>query len=258
MKRIFLFGFMVVLLSSCGWGSFQVPKEEFQTKVQVLGVLPLLVDRTGPLDFPSKEALYDLLERINQEKHKILVSRLKDKKGYFDVRPLSGDPEFLKLSLLAAKKPAGKLGRPQGYEFNAADVAELCRRNVVDALLVVVLSGARVEETRRSRNLMETLTTEYNDVLVTAAVIGRDGKVLWNLAGDDSYQLLTLQYPDFDEAYYNRTNLVQVKYISQAGVERTLEEKLGSHGKLQPPETYDRLFDRIVTGISPSLLDALR
>jgi len=258
MKRILLYGLLPVLLSGCGWGTFQVPKQEFQAKVQVLGVLPLLVDRTAPLDFPQKEALFDLIERVNLGKHEILVSRLKAKKGYFDVRPLSGDPELLKLSLLATRKPADKFGRPQGYEFNSEDVAALSRRNVVDALLVVVFSGAQVEDTRRSRTLLETLKTTYNDVMVTAAVIGRDGRVLWKLAGEDSYQALQLQYPDFDEAYYNRSDQVQLKYISQGGVERILEEKPDESGKKQLPETYQRLFDRIVSSISPGLLDVLR
>jgi hypothetical protein len=106
--------------------------------------------------------------------------------------------------------------------------------------------------------LLETLKTTYNDVVVTAAVIGRDGKVLWRLSGDDSYQLLPLQYPDFDEAYYNRTDTVQLKYISQAGIERALEGKVDRGGKTPLPETYERLFARIVSSISPSLLDVLR
>ena len=258
MKRFFLYVALVVLLSSCGWGSFNVPKQEYQAKVQVLGVLPLLVDRTVPLVFPQKEALYDLLDRVNLGKHETLVARLKEKKGYFDVRALSGDPELLKLSLLSSRKAPDNFGRPQGYVFNSADVAELTRRNVVDALLVVVFSGAQVEDTRRSRNKLETLKTTYNDVVVSAAVVGRDGKVLWELAGNDSYQALILQYPDFDEAYYNRTDQVQLKYISLGGIERPLEVKSDKNGKPTLPETYDRLFDRIVSGISPSLLDSLR
>jgi len=258
MKRYLFYGVLVILLSSCGWGSYQVPKQEFQAKVQVLGVLPLLVDRDAPLDYPQKEALFDLIERVNVGKHEILVSRLKAKKGYFDVRQLSGNPNLLRLSLLSARKSTDRHGRPQGYEFNAADVAELSRRNVVDALLVVVFSGAQIEETRRSRTLLETLKTTYNDVVVTAAVVGRDGKVLWHLSGDDSFQAQVLQYPDFDEAYYNRTNMVQLKYISQAGIERALGENAEMGGKKSLPETYDRLFDRIVSSISPSLLDALR
>ena len=258
MKRTLIYGLVVVLLSSCGWGTFQVPKEEFHTKVQVLGVLPLLTDRSGPLDYPQSEALYDLIERTNQGKQENLVERLKEKKGYFDVRALSGDPGLLKASLLATRKPADLNGRPQGYQYNAADIAELCRRNVVDALLVVVFSGAKVKDTRHSRTLLETLATTYNDVLVSAAVVGRDGKVLWKLVGDDSYQLLTLQYPDFDEAYYNRTDRVQLKYITMAGIERVLDERVDKRGKSQPPATYVQLFDRIVSSISPSLFDALR
>jgi hypothetical protein len=258
MKRLVVYGIALLVLSGCGWGSFQVPKQEFQNQVQVLGVLPLLVDRDAPLDYPQKEALFDLIDRTNLGKHEILVSRLKAKKGYFDVRPLTGNPELLRLSLLSARKPANQDGRPRGYEFNAVDAAELSRRLVVDALLVVVFSGAQVEETRRSRTLLESLKTTYNDLMVTAAVVGRDGQILWELSGEDSYQALPLQYPDFDEAHFNRTDLVQLKYVSQSGVERTLEETTDNAGKTQPPATYGKLFERIVASISPSLLDRLR
>jgi len=257
MGRWLLCGLLLVSLNGCGWGSFQVPKREYQAKVQVLGVLPLLIDRSAPLDYPQKEALFDLLSKTNRDRHQVLVKELKKKKGYFDVRPLSGDPNLLSLSLLAGRKPADENGRPQGYRYNAADVAELCRRNVVDALLIVVFSGAQVQDSRRSRTMLESLDTTYNDVLVTAAVIGRDNQVLWELNGEDSYQALQLQYADFDEAYYNKTDQVRVKNISLAGVERALSESSDKDSQRPLPTIYRRLFDRISSSISPSLLDAL-
>jgi hypothetical protein len=258
MSRWLFYGLLLVLLNGCGWGSFQIPKQEFQAKVQVLGVLPLLLDRSAPLDYPQREPLFDLIGRTSRDRHQVLVESLKKKKGYFDVRPLNGDPDLFALSLLAERIPADENGRPQGYRYNAADVAELCRRNVVDALLVVVITGAQVEENRRSRSMLESLDTTYNDVLATAAVIGRDNQVLWELHGADSYQLLQLQYPDFDEAYYNKTDRVQVKNITLAGVERTLDESSEADAERPLPTIYRRLFDRIASSISPGLLDVLR
>jgi hypothetical protein len=258
MRRIVGFALLLLMLGGCGWGRFQVPKQEYRAKVQVLGVLPLLIDRATPLAYPHSEGVYDLLSRTNVGKHDELVARLKNKKGYFDVRSLPGGAELLGMSLLEGALPVDSHGRPKGFAFNQETIAELSRRNVVDALLVVVFSGAQVEETRRSRNLLESLKTDYSDVLATAAVVGRDGQILWQLNGTDSYQALQLQYPDFDEAYYNRTDHVRVKNIGLAGIERVLVEGPDKKGKLRMPKMYLELFERISSGISPGLLDSLQ
>lgn len=249
---------LVVFLFGCGGGTFKVPKQEYQTRVQVLGVLPLLVDHNSSLIYPQKEALFDILSRSVAGKNTFLVERLKNKKGYFDVRALSANPELTALSLLPSGCPHDAAGHPLGYVFNTATVAELAKQNVVDALLIVVFSGEQVEETRRSRTMLETLKTRYSDVLATAAVVDRNGQVLWQLAGPDSFQALVLQYADFDEAFFNKTDLVQVKNISLAGIERVLEEVPNKDGKTKLPEVYEDLFAEIASGISPGLLDALR
>ena len=255
MKKLLVYLF-VLLLAGCSWGKYQIPKQDYQQKVQVLGVLPLLVDTAAHFEYPQKEALLDILSRSSVDKHQLLVERLRHKKGYFDVRPLSGDAGLLALSLLTGDNPPAEDGYPLGYRFNPQAISELAQRNVVDALLVVVFSGAQVEETRRSRTLMELLTTRYNDIMTTAAVIDSNGQVLWELAGSDAYRAVLLQYADFDEAYFNRTDLVRVKNISLSGVEKVLGEDPEKPGVL--PEMYDKLFDRIVSGISPGLLDSLK
>lgn len=248
---------VVLLLAGCGWGSYQVPKQDYQEKVQVLGVLPLLIDTAAPFDYPQKQTLFDLLRRSVDGRHELLVEQLREKKGYFDVRSLEGDSELLALSLLAGEKPADLAGRPQGYRYNQQSVAELARQNVVDALLIVVFSGDQIEETRRSRNLLESLKTTYNDIMATAAVVDRNGQVLWEMVGRDAVRAVLLQYADFDEAHYNKTDLVLVKNIGLAGVEKTLAET-DSEGKQKLPTTYKKLFSRIASSISPGLLDSLK
>lgn len=256
MKKLLLVGIGVVLLSACGSGSFQVPKQEYQSRVQVLGVLPLLVDQNSRPDYPQKDILFDMLARSAKDKHKILSAQLKAKKGYFDVRTLTVNPQLTGMSMLSEGKTTDDFGRPTGYRFDPATVAEIAQQNVVDALLVVVLSGEKVTETRRSRTMLESLNTEYSDILATAAVVDRSGEVLWQMNGKDSFQFLVLQYPDFDEAYFNRTDRVQVKNISLSGLERALEEKAKKSAEL--PKVYQELFREIVSGISPGLLDSLR
>ena len=258
MQKLLFSGLLIILLSGCGSGTFHVPKQEYQAKVQVLGVLPLLVDHNSSLVYPQKEILLDVLTRSVSGKHEQLVKLLKEEKGYFDVRMLTASPELTALSLLSGGSSHGKSGWPQGYAFDAATIAEMARQNVVDAVLVVVFSGERLDETRRSRTKIESLRTVYSEVLATAAVIDRNGQELWQLAGNDSFRALVMQYADFDEAYYNRTNTVQVKNISMAGIERVLDEPQGQEGVSMLPEMYADLFAEISSGISPSLLDSLR
>ena len=248
---------LLLLLVGCGSGKFQLPKQEYQAKVQVLGVLPLLIDRTAPLNYPYREGMYDLLERANTGKQEELVASLIRKKGYFDVRALPGG-DLLAMSLFDGPQPVDQQGRPKAFIFNSETVAALAQRNVVDALLVVVFSGAQVEETRRSRTLLESLKTRYSDLLATAAVVDRDGQILWQMTGADSYQALQLQYADFDEAYYNRSKQVRLKNIELAAIERVITGEPDSQGKLFLSKMYVELFDRISSGISPGLLDSLR
>ena len=253
MKKALIYILVALVLTGCSWGQFNVPKQDYQAKVQVLGVLPLLVDTNAYFEYPQKEALLDLVARSAAGQQDRLVSRLRAEKGYFDVRALPGNPEMLTMSLLAGEQPRGEDGRPNGFVFNSQSVAEIAQRNVVDALLVVVLSGAQVKETRRSRTLLESLETTYNDILATAAVIDRNGKVLWQLTGSDAVRILLLQYADFDEAYYNHTDLVKVKNIGLPGLEKALDKEEDG----APPKAYQKLFDRIVSGISPGLFDSL-
>jgi len=258
MKKIFYAVLCVLVLSACSSGTFHIPKREYQSRVQVLGVLPLIVDRNSALNYPDKELLYDAVSRSAVGKYVNLAEELRKKKGYFDVRPLDVDIQLSSLSLLGAGSSHDANGFPTGYAFDTATVAELARRNVVDALLIVVFSGEQIRETRRSRTKMETLATTYNDLRATAAVIDRNGQILWQLAGEDSFQALILQYPDFDEAYYNHTDMVRVKNVTMAGVERALDEDPDRNGIRTLPELYDDLFEKIASGISPGLLDSIR
>lgn len=258
MKKIICVAIVSLLLSACGSGVYQIPKDEYQSKVQVLGVLPLLVDRTTNIDYPQREGLFDLLERSATGKQASLVAELKDKKGYFDVRSISIDSGLIGMSLLGGGRGHDAMGLPTGYAFDTATVAEMARKNVLDALLIVVLSGDRVTETRRSRTKLESLHTQFEDVMVTAAVVDRNGQLLWQMTGPEAFQLLLLQYPDFDEAYYNKTDFVRVKDISLAGIEQSLAGEVDRKGNVKQPKVYGALFNAIATGISPNLLDAIR
>ena len=257
MKRIFAALVILMLLSACSSGTYNIPKREYQSRVQVLGVVPVLVDSTRTISYPHSAEVYTLLRESARNKHHHLAEQLRTKKGYFDVRTLDINPDMIALSLLAGGGRHDEAGRPLGYQLDSATVSELARQNVVDALLVVVLSGEQIEENRRSRTRLESLRTTYSSIQATAVVVDREGNILWELTGNDSYMAVNLQYPDFDEAHFNRTNLVHVKNISVAGAERIITDSGGDNSD-DPPQMYQELFSKIVSAISPRLLDALR
>lgn len=257
MKRTFAVLVIILLLSACSSGTYNIPKGEYQTRVQVLGIVPLLVDSSGAISYPHSAEVYSLLRESARNRHYHLAEQLRAKKGYFDVRPLDINPDMTALSLLAGGGVHDEAGRPLGYRLDPATVSELTRQNVVDALLVVVFSGEQIEENRRSRTKLETLRTTYSSILATAVVVDREGNILWELTGDDSYMAVNLQYPDFDEAHFNRTNMVHVKNISVAGAERIITAGADDNAD-NPSLMYQELFSKVASAISPGLLDSLR
>ncbi len=257
MKRIFAALAILLFLGACSSGTYNIPKREYQSRVQVLGVVPVLVDSTRTISYPHGAEVYHLLRESARGQHYHLAEQLRAKRGYFDVRTLDINPDMTALSLLAGGAVHDQAGRPLGYRLDPATVTQLTRQNVVDALLIVVFSGEQIEENRRSRTRLESLRTTYSSIQATAVVVDREGNILWELTGDDSYMAVNLQYPDFDEAHFNRTNLVHVKNISVAGAERIITDGAGDNAD-NPPRMYRELFAKIVSAISPGLLDSLR
>jgi hypothetical protein len=247
-----------LLLTGCGGGVFKVSRDEYRSQVKTLGVLPIIVDEQSPIRHAQRDGIVSLLRRTAVGKVEASIEELRQKKGYFDVRYVGEDPRKLRRQLIVGPLPAlEKSGLPGGYRFAADAAQQLIEQKVVDALLVVVLAGVEHEETRRSRNQLETLTTTYNDIMATAMVIDARGRVLWEMTGEKAYPLLALQYPDFDEAYHNKTDLVTLKEITLGGLERalTVEQKPDQPPRMAP--AYRSLIDQLVAGLSPSLLTSL-
>lgn len=256
--RLFSVLLIGALLSGCANGVFKVPKEEYRTQVQTLGVLPIIVDTGSAINHSRRDGVVSLLERTAIGKLESSIEKLRKKKGYFDVRYVGESPRQLLRQLIVGPLPSLEGSRlPGGYRFSATGAKQLADLKVVDALLIVILSGVEHEETRRSRNKLETLKTNYNDIMATAAVIDARGQVLWEMTGEDAHQLLALQYPDFDEAFFNKTDVVKLKEITLAGLDRTLtvEQEEGQPPRMAP--AYQELVNRLVAALSPSLLSSL-
>jgi len=252
MRRLLLASLLpLMLLTACGGGVYHLPRQDYQQQLKTLGVLPLLVDRGQAVRYPDPERLYALLADEVRGHEQQLVERLRKKKAYFDVRQITGSPDALALSLLAGST-TGEDGRH--YRFDPAGVAAVAADHVVDGLLVVVLYGAERLETRRDRNLISYLDASYATIRARVAVLKADGTLAWEYPVREGYKFLDLEYPDFDEAYYNKTDQVKVKPITLEGLRRTLEEQeSGLFSQSEYPKLFERLFDDLVSALEPGL-----
>src|SRR3974390_2780491 len=93
---------MALLLATlgCSQNYYNVPRESFEKKVRVIGVAPIFVDADSDIRLPDKEALVNLVKDANRKNGRGLVSLLKEKGGFFVVRPLDDDPDKLFSDLL--------------------------------------------------------------------------------------------------------------------------------------------------------------
>ncbi len=248
---------LLLSLTACAGGRFHLPKDEYSARVKTLGVVPILVD-AGSFSHPRSAELVTLLQRHNRGKEAVLVERLRRKERYFDVRRVEGDPAVLFRRLVAGSRLRGEGGRLyRDYSFNAREVAEVAADYVVDGLLLVIQSGIERVETRRDRIPVNYLEAPYQSVQVRAMVVLPDGTIAWEYPAQGSATFLDLQYPDFDEAYYNRTDRVKIKFITLDGLDRVLGETAdGPAGDREVPKPYAGLFDGLVGGLAP-LLDGL-
>jgi hypothetical protein len=254
--RRFVFLLIPFFLTACSSGFYKIPKDEYRAKVQTLGVVPLLVDENSTISHPEKMEVVNLLRRDNAGKAKRLIELLREQKGYFDVREVNGNPEQMFNDLVTSSTLRGKgADMFRHYQFNPAAVSELARQNVADALLVVIMYGIVRPEKKWDRTHLSYLDENYDSIEATAAVVLPTGEIAWEYSGE----FLPLQYPDFDEAYYNKTDAVKVKFISIGGLGRALTEpEKGLFGHPKFSLAYGDLFERIASALKPSLLNPFK
>ncbi|MEZ4601514.1 MAG: hypothetical protein R2940_17125 [Syntrophotaleaceae bacterium] len=256
MLRSLIMLILLVSLTACQ-SFFKVPKEEYREEVKTLGVLPLMVDEQSTIEHPEPQQVLALLQRHNTGRHPYLVELLREKKSYFDVRAISADPQQLYGRLIrnrsVRKNPEGPRYH---YMISPETAAELCRQNAVDALLLVVLNGTNRVERRWDRTRLTYLESPYNGIQASALVVLPSGEPLWEYFGLVSEPFLSLQYPNFDEAHYNKTDQVPVHFVTIAGLERALTEP-GTNWfqKTKLPHPYQELFQEMAGYLKPGMLN---
>lgn len=246
----------MVVLVGCGGGSYKVTRQEYRERVRTLAVVPLLIDGGSVVNHPQRAQVMELLRNANVGRTPELVTALQEKRAYFDVREVAGQPERLLEQLAAARIPLADTDGGFRYRFHREAVAELTRVNMADGLLVVVLHGAVRNERQWDRTRLKYLDDSFNVIMAYAAVLLPSGETAWEWRSPVNKAFLSLQYADFDEAAHNRTDKVSTKFLLPEGLERTLTEP-GRNllGRSRLPDPYHRLFSDLSSALRPGLLN---
>lgn len=232
MKRLFLMlGLALLLINGCARNHFNIPQDSFAEQVKVLGMAPIMVDADSDIRHPQRDELIALLTAQNRLHERDLLRQIKNTDSFYTVTMLDADPKALFGELLSRRERRDDAAiQYNKYFWKNEALAELIRKNSLDALMLVIVSGITRPEKISSSNLMDSLETDYNYLIMTAQVIDAKGNILWEYPNFRtrtlSYTpLLNLQYPDFDEAKANMSPRIQVKFKGMEGIKRALDKR---------------------------------
>lgn len=247
LKRIALLLLLTGALSGCAGSFYRVAPEEFRTRVKRLAVLPLLVDEGSTILHPQREALVAVLRESAAGREAHLVEQLRAQRSYASVQPVAIDVQGLAPRLLKGSEvQSDKSGVARHYRLDPAVAAEVAGKGGADAVLLIVLNGIEAKEKRWERSGLRFLESNYNYIQATALVFDTKGEILWERPGYIGGPFLDLQYPDFDEAYHNRSDLVRIEFVTVEGLERGLkavDKTIFAPSAL--PTLYRQLFDAV-------------
>ena len=241
----------LLVLGGCVSKHYQVSPEIYRERVKVLGVLPLIVDAESTILHPQRQEIVDILQQSTREKYLRLSAQLSASAGYSEVRPVIIDAPS-QLQLFAGKTlQTGKDGTYRRYQLAPEAVSTLARSAGVDGLLVVVLNGVENKGKRWERGGPRYLEANFNEIQASAMVLAATGEILWERPGTSGAPFVDLQYVDFGEAYYNRTDEVAVRFLTPDGLSRTLQASdKGLFDKEAFSTLYRRLFDSLSEGLT--------
>lgn len=221
MRKLWLLPLLLLFVAGCQRGVYRVEPQIYEEKVRTLGVVPVLVDSDSAIGHADSVEIAALLDRTGRGVAPLLVEKLRSRKRYFDVRGIEADPVPLAGRLARPASQNDKVGEFR-YRVDPEAARQLCADHVVDGLLVVVLHGAQRLEKRFERNGIRYLEAVFQRIEARAMVVLADGRVVWEFPASGGYNFLDLEYPDFDEAYYNRTDQVRIHQVTLGGLERRL------------------------------------
>jgi len=254
MRRLLLLPLLVLFLG-CAQNHFNVPESNFADRVKVLGVAPIIVDVDSDIRHPQKEQLIALLSEMNRKYEPQLIRKLKENGSFYKVMPLYGDPQPLFASLVFRHEKRNDASIEYNKYFWKSDgLRDYIRKNGLDAVMLIVISGLSKTDKISSGTLMTSLTSEYNYLVMTAQILDANGTVLWEYPNFRSRMLsydpmINLQYPDFSEADANVSAKADVKFKTIEGIKRRFEVKRRDflRRETQESDVYARQFDEMAS-----------
>lgn len=256
MKR-FVVGLLFVAgtMLGCAQNYYNIPAENFAEKVKVLGVAPIFIDTDSDILYPQKDLLIPLITDLNRRYEPLLVRKLQGTGNFYAVTALADEPRQLFSSLTARREKRDDAAiQYNKYFWKNDEIGAYIKKNRLDAVMVIVVSGLTKTSKIYSSNLLMSLETNYNFLTMTAQILGPDGTVLWEYPNFRAqllsyYPLANLQYPDFSETEANLSRKTEVRFKSLDGIRRTLEQKKNDWllRETPEPEIYGKLFDEMVS-----------
>lgn len=257
MKKTFILFFftIAIMLTGCAQNHFNVPTDNFADRIKVLGVLPIMIDAESDIKHPQKEQLIALLSEKNRAFESQFVRKLKMTGNFYAVALMGGDPDELFKKLLFRREYRNDATVEYNkYFWKNHELKDYLQKNNIDAVMVMVVSGLTKEAKISSSNFLNSLTSNYNFLTMSAQILDINGTVLWEYPNFRqrilSYiPMINLQYPDFSESDANKANITNVKFKTIEGIRRTLEEKKKDLllRDTQEPLVYTTQFDEIIS-----------
>ena len=246
---------LLALIFGCAQNHFNVPESNFAEKVKVLGVVPIIVDVNSDIKHPQKEQLVALVSEMNRKYETQFVRKLKENGSFYSVSSLYGDPQAIFTSLYYRHEKRNDASIEYNkYFWKNDELGEYIRKNGLDAVMLIVVSGLSKTEKILTSTLLASLTSEYNYLVMAAQILDANGTVLWEYPNFRSRLLsyepmMILQYPDFNEADANVSTKVDVKFKTIEGIRRGFEVKSRDflRRETQESEVYAKQFDEMAT-----------
>ncbi|MEI6305501.1 MAG: hypothetical protein WCP33_01645, partial [Deltaproteobacteria bacterium] len=253
MKKLFVLPLMLLILG-CAQNHFNVPADNFKDKVRVLGVAPFMIDSESEIKHPQKEELVPLVAEMNRTFESQFVRKLKATGSFYTVALLDGDPRqvFAEMFFRREKRDDATI-RYNKYFWNAGGLKEYIRKNNLDAVMLIMVSGLSKTDKIFSGSLLKSKTSDYNYLIMTAQILDADGTILWEYPNFRNRILrfdpmINLQYPDFSESDANLSNDTNVKFKTIEGIRRAFNQKTKDLllRETTESEIYGKQFDEML------------
>lgn len=249
--------FLATTMLGCAQNYYNIPATNFAEKVKVIGVAPIFVDADSDIVYPQKDLLVPLIADLNRKYEPTLVRKLQSTGSFYAVTLMADEPKQLFSSMKARREKRDDATiQYNKYFWKNDEIAAYLKKNRLDAVMLVVVSGLSKNSKIFSSNFLMSLETDFNFLMMSAQILGSDGTILWeypNFRGRllTYYPMINLQYPDFSESEANLSNKTEVKFKSIDGIRRTLERKKGDWllRETSEPEIYGKLFDEMISFI---------